>query len=406
LENTQGPFSVTYKFYSPSGIYYFYDTFQYTWSGEGFVSIIEPTSLFFFEPGKWRMDVEYNGTVELSDTFYIEADPAYPIGIENPTDQEGVLSPRDPRTQFTDADHWIVPYVLLRDIQPGDTLTWEFYSPDNTLEYKETSAPSEAGLVTGYDEYHMEVAQFIHEPGTWQVVVRHNGQEEASRSFSVQAGPPYPASAIPTSIASPTNAIQQSPDQGNPFLIPGIAGAGILILCIAGAVIIRKRHTNQGVPTQPPVKITPSGTPSLNIPHDVFICYSNNDKPIADAICARLEARGIRCWIAPRDVLPGLPYQQALITAIDTSRILVIVFSSSANDSPHVLRELSRAVDKNVIIIPFRIEDVQPSNALAYILSVPHWLDAINPPLEKHIEELGNTIMILLENEKKKQTTD
>ena len=424
MENTQAPFSVTWKFYSPSGIFYFYETTDHNWTGDGYSSIIEPTSLFFFEPGKWRMDVEYNGTVELSDTFYVVADPVYPVGIENPaaassnlhiyriflfanfTIQEGAFSPRDPRTQFTDADHWIVPYVLLKDIQPSDTLTWEFYTPDNTLEYTSTLPSPEAGLLTGYDEYHMPVAQFIHEPGIWRVVVRYNGQEEASRSFSVQTGPPYQASAAPTSSASPTNAIKQSPDQGNPFLIPGLAGAGILILCIAGAVVIRRRQIHQGVPSQPPVKITPSAIPSLNIPHDVFICYSSDDKPIADAICARLEAKGIRCWIAPRDVLPGLPYQQALITAIDTSRILVMVFSSSANDSPHVLRELSRAVDKNVIIIPFRIEDVQPSNALAYILSVPHWLDAINPPLEKHIEELGNTIMILLENEKKKQKTD
>ena len=32
--------------------------------------------------------------------------------------------------------------------------------------------------------------------------------------------------------------------------------------------------------------------------HDVFISYSTKDKVIADAICANLENRGIRCWIA------------------------------------------------------------------------------------------------------------
>ena len=41
--------------------------------------------------------------------------------------------------------------------------------------------------------------------------------------------------------------------------------------------------------------------------HDAFISYSSKDKTIADAVCARLEARGIRCWIAPRDVRPGAP---------------------------------------------------------------------------------------------------
>jgi hypothetical protein len=38
---------------------------------------------------------------------------------------------------------------------------------------------------------------------------------------------------------------------------------------------------------------------------DVFISYSSKDKPTADAVCATLEANGIRCWIAPRDVVPG-----------------------------------------------------------------------------------------------------
>jgi hypothetical protein len=39
---------------------------------------------------------------------------------------------------------------------------------------------------------------------------------------------------------------------------------------------------------------------------DVFISYSHQDKPTADAACATLEAEGIRCWIAPRDVAPGM----------------------------------------------------------------------------------------------------
>jgi hypothetical protein len=39
--------------------------------------------------------------------------------------------------------------------------------------------------------------------------------------------------------------------------------------------------------------------------HDVFISYSSLDKAVADAACAALEAYGIRCWIAPRDIVPG-----------------------------------------------------------------------------------------------------
>jgi hypothetical protein len=34
---------------------------------------------------------------------------------------------------------------------------------------------------------------------------------------------------------------------------------------------------------------------------DVFISYASKDKVIADAVCTRLEAAGIRCWVAPRE---------------------------------------------------------------------------------------------------------
>jgi len=32
--------------------------------------------------------------------------------------------------------------------------------------------------------------------------------------------------------------------------------------------------------------------------HDVFISYATQDKTTADALCATLEGRGVRCWIA------------------------------------------------------------------------------------------------------------
>jgi formylglycine-generating enzyme required for sulfatase activity len=130
--------------------------------------------------------------------------------------------------------------------------------------------------------------------------------------------------------------------------------------------------------------------------HDVFISYSSRDKPVADAVCATLEGRRVRCWVAPRDVLPGLPYGEAIVEAIETSRVLVLVFSASANSSPQVMREVERAVSKGIPIIPLRIEDVRPSKSLEYFISAPHWLDALTPPLARHLQSLGETVQLLL----------
>lgn len=132
------------------------------------------------------------------------------------------------------------------------------------------------------------------------------------------------------------------------------------------------------------------------MPHDVFISYASQNKPIADAACAVLESRRARCWIAPRDILPGQNYAEALIEAIENSRVLVLIFSSDANRSPHVMREAERALSKRVVILPLRIEDVFPSGAMEYFVSTTHWLDACTPPLEAHLATLADTVERIL----------
>jgi uncharacterized RDD family membrane protein YckC len=122
--------------------------------------------------------------------------------------------------------------------------------------------------------------------------------------------------------------------------------------------------------------------------HEVFISYAIEDKLIADAICAKLEENKIRCWIAPRDILPGEKYASALLNAIDQSEIILVVFSSNADKSPHVRNEVERAFNKEKIIIPFRIENIEPCDEMQYFIGSRHWLDALSPPLEAHINDL------------------
>lgn len=131
------------------------------------------------------------------------------------------------------------------------------------------------------------------------------------------------------------------------------------------------------------------------MPFDAFISYSRNDKAAADATCAALEAAGIRCWIAPRDILPGGDWGESIIDAIASAKVMILIFSGHANGSPQIKREVERAVSKSVPIIPFRIEDVVPSKSLEYFLSTPHWLDAYTPPLERHFKQLAVAIQAL-----------
>jgi TIR domain-containing protein len=131
--------------------------------------------------------------------------------------------------------------------------------------------------------------------------------------------------------------------------------------------------------------------------HDVFISYCSQDKPIADAVCATLESQGMRCWIAPRDILPGVDWGEAIVEAINESRAMLLVFSSKANASQQIKREVERAVHRGIPLIPLRLDDVAPSKSLEYFISTPHWLDALTPPLESHLQRLAEAVKLLLQ---------
>ena len=126
--------------------------------------------------------------------------------------------------------------------------------------------------------------------------------------------------------------------------------------------------------------------------HDVFVSHSSLDKPAADAVCHGLEAKGIRCWIAPRDQVAGRAYGEQITAAITSAQVMVLVFSDNVNNSQSVLNEINIAVGANVTIVPFRLAKVEFNAELNFYLGRMHWLDAFPPPIDAHIDSLVETI--------------
>jgi hypothetical protein len=131
-------------------------------------------------------------------------------------------------------------------------------------------------------------------------------------------------------------------------------------------------------------------------PREVFVSYSQRDRETAFGIVEYVERDGILCWVAPRDVDPGTDWAAEIIDAIASARVMVLVFSAGANASPQVRREVERAVNRGVAVLPFRIEDVLPARSLEYFLSSQHWLDAFPPPMEPHYARLSRYLQSLL----------
>gem|GEM_PF-1696656 len=109
-----------------------------------------------------------------------------------------------------------------------------------------------------------------------------------------------------------------------------------------------------------------------------------------------LESQGIRCWIAPRDIVPGRDWGASIIGAINDAHVMVLIFSAHANSSSQIKREVERAVNKGVPVIPLRIENVTPTEALEYFISSSHWLDAFTSPLDRHLQYLVQVVRQLI----------
>ena len=93
--------------------------------------------------------------------------------------------------------------------------------------------------------------------------------------------------------------------------------------------------------------------------HDVFISYSAKDKHLAEVICNLLEADNITVWITPRNIRPGSEWADEVVNAIGQSRLVVLIFSAHANESPICKREILLAANLGKPIIPIRTETMK-----------------------------------------------
>jgi len=131
---------------------------------------------------------------------------------------------------------------------------------------------------------------------------------------------------------------------------------------------------------------------------DVFISHAGDDASVAVEVCALLEKRGLKCWMAPRDVDAGSVWDEAILDAIETSRVFLLILSKSANDSQYVKNEVNRAFSQRKPIVTFRLEDVIPGRSLELYLARHHWTDAFPPPLAARVERLATSIAALLDS--------
>ncbi len=131
--------------------------------------------------------------------------------------------------------------------------------------------------------------------------------------------------------------------------------------------------------------------------YDVFISYSSHDQKIVEAMCAYLEQRHIRCFVAYRDIPRGgsKPWAEHIVNALDESRMMLVAFSENFNASVQVNREIEIASEDKKPILTFRLSNAAFTGAKKYYLKNINWFDAFPAP-EKAFDDMYKQVCLLL----------
>lgn len=125
----------------------------------------------------------------------------------------------------------------------------------------------------------------------------------------------------------------------------------------------------------------------MRMVYHVFISYSSKDKQIADKVCQVLESHNMKCWLAPRDIVAGQKYSEAIESAICNCSVFLIIFSKNSNSSPWVESELNIAFTECKKIVPLRIDNTKLEGEMRLLLNNKQWI-TISQSTDKSFDNL------------------
>ncbi len=120
----------------------------------------------------------------------------------------------------------------------------------------------------------------------------------------------------------------------------------------------------------------------------VFISHASEDREKAMEFCRLLEARGVTCWIAPRDINAGNSYAEAIVAGIENAEAMAVIISSDANKSAFIRNEVERGFSKGKKIVPILLEDIKLSAGLEFYLGAFQWTRAWQTSLAVAADEV------------------
>ena len=140
---------------------------------------------------------------------------------------------------------------------------------------------------------------------------------------------------------------------------------------------------------------------------ECFISFSSRDQRFADRLHADLQAAGVRCWYAPKDLPVGARTRQTLDDAIRSKDRLIVVLSRESIASDWVEKEVETAFEverirRGTVLLPVRIDDAVMKSTTAWASDIRNsrnigdfvrWNDG-TPAYREALERLLSALLV------------
>jgi TolB-like protein/Flp pilus assembly protein TadD len=108
---------------------------------------------------------------------------------------------------------------------------------------------------------------------------------------------------------------------------------------------------------------------------EIFISYRRSDEAWARLLYRQLKSEGVEAWYDGL-VGPGQEWRTATAKALEASQIFVLLFSEHAAQSSDIVKELAAATHEKKLVVPVRLQNIEPKGAFLYELASRNWVNA------------------------------
>ena len=122
--------------------------------------------------------------------------------------------------------------------------------------------------------------------------------------------------------------------------------------------------------------------------YDFFISYATKEQKIADDLVKRLRKNEYSCFIATENVDPGKDYGEVIIDGVDSSNVVLLLYSKNSEKSIYVKNEINEATSENKKIIPIRVENIELSKHFRFYLATTQWVDSFGGITDECIDKI------------------